>query len=339
VNARGGSVTTATLDVPTYDDVVRAAERLAGTASATPILESTLLNERLGGRLMIKAEVLQRTGSFKFRGAYNRIATIPEARRSGGVVSYSSGNHAQGVAAAAALLGLKATIVMPSDTPEIKVSSTRAFGAAVRFYDRYAESRERIAAEIASDLGATIVKPFDDPLVIAGQGTVGLEIVQQLLAWGIEPDAVSAPCSGGGLVAGVALAVAQRFPKARIYSAEPEGFDDLKRSLASGRRESNDPSARSICDALLAPMPGEITFAIHRLFLAGGVSVTDDEALRAMATAFRCFKIAIEPGGAVALAAVLSGKIPIKGKTVVIVASGGNVDADVFKRALDRAPY
>ncbi|MBM3534626.1 MAG: threonine/serine dehydratase [Alphaproteobacteria bacterium] len=323
--------------LPTHDDVRRAAERIRAVATVTPLIESPLLNEELGGRLLVKCEMLQRTGSFKFRGAYNRISTIPEAERKGGVVAFSSGNHAQGVAAAALMLGVKAAIVMPRDAPRLKIDNTRAFGAEVVLYDRFGESRDEIAARLSRERGSTLVKPFDDPGVISGQGTIGLEIASQTKALGTVPDAVLAGCSGGGLIAGIALGLSADLPKTTVYSVEPAGLDDMARSLESGRPEKNDPAARSICDALLAPTPGDITFAIAKQRLKGGLAVTDAEVRKAMALAFRHFKIVCEPGGAVGIAAVMTGKVPTKGRTVVVVASGGNVDPLLFQEVLATA--
>jgi threonine dehydratase len=314
-----------------------AARRLAGRAVLTPLLESPQLNARLGGRLLVKAEPLQRTGSFKFRGAFNAISQLTPEERRRGVVAYSSGNHAQGVAAAAQLLEIPAVIVMPADAPAIKVANTRSYGAEVVLYDRYNESREDVAARIAEERRAAIIPPYDDPRVIAGQGTVGLEIAAQAAAIEARLDAVIVNASGGGLVAGCALALAADSPGTKIYSAEPAGLDDLRRSLEAGRRVANDPAARSFCDALLAPTPGEITFAVHRRLLAGGFAVSDDETAEAMAVAFDTLKLVIEPGGACALASVLSGKYAIAGRTVAVVASGGNVDRETFARVLTRA--
>jgi threonine dehydratase len=321
---------------PGIEDIRAAARRLDGHAVVTPLLESPLLNARLGGRLLVKAETLQRTGSFKFRGAYNTLAQLDAAQRRGGVVAYSSGNHAQGVAAAAQLLGMPAVIVMPADAPAIKVANTRGYGAEVVLYDRYRESREEIGGRIAGERGAALVPPFDDPRVIAGQGTAGLEIAAQARALGARLDAVIIPCSGGGLVAGCAVALAAECPDVAVYAAEPAGFDDTRRSLAAGERVANDPGAHSICDALLVALPGELTFPINRRLLAGGLAVGDDEVLGAMATAFADLKLVVEPGGAAALAAVLSGKIDVKQRTVAVIASGGNVDAATFAHALAR---
>ncbi len=320
--------------VPTIGDIEAAAERLAGVAVLTPLLESPLLNERLGGRLLVKAEPLQRTGSFKFRGAFNRISRIPAETRVNGVVAYSSGNHAQGVAAAAKMSGIAATIIMPADAPAIKRRNTEAWGARVVSYDRYREVREKIGSEIAAETGATLVKPYDDPDVVAGQGTTGLEIAAQCKALGVAPDAVLVCCGGGGLTAGIAIALADRLPGTKVHVAEPEGYDSTGQSLAAGERISVDPARKSVCDALLAPAPGVITFEINRHLVAGGLTITDDEAFAAMATAFEHFKLVLEPGGAAALAAALSGRMPMAGKTVVAIASGGNVDPAIFAKAL-----
>ncbi|WP_158045092.1 threonine ammonia-lyase [Skermanella pratensis] len=320
--------------LPGYADVAAAAGRLAGRAVLTPLLESPLLNDALGCRLLVKAEALQRTGSFKFRGAYNRISLIPEAERPRGVVAFSSGNHAQGVAAAARMLGLGATIVMPSDAPAIKIANTRAWGAEVVLYDRWTEDREAIGARISTETGATLVRPYDDPYVMAGQGTIGLELADQAAAAGARLDAVLAPCGGGGMISGIALALAERLPEVAVHAVEPEGFDDTRRSLAAGRRLSNDPGAASFCDALLAAQPGELTFAVNAAHLAEGFAVTDAEVCRAMSVARDHFKLVVEPGGAVALAAVLAGRIPAPGAVLAVVCSGGNVDPLVYERAL-----
>lgn len=307
-------------------EVESAASLLRGVAVRTPLLHGTPLDARIGGRLLIKAEPLQRTGSFKFRGAYNAIARIDAPA----VVAWSSGNHAQGVALAAALLGKRATIVMPADAPRTKQERTRALGAEIVLYDRARESREAIGAEIAARSGAAIVRPYDDPRVIAGQGTAGLEIVEQAAEIGLVPDTVVVCCGGGGLIAGCATALRGRLPGVAVLAAEPEGHDDTARSLARGERVSNPPGVRSICDALLASEPGELTFAINRRLLAGGLVVSDDEVRRAMAAAFAELKIVVEPGGAVALAAVLAGRIDCRGRTVAVVLSGGNVDPDLY---------
>jgi threonine dehydratase len=318
---------------PVFADVEDAARQLDGWARLTPILENSVLNETLGCRLLVKPECLQRTGSFKFRGAFNKISRIPEADKPAGVVAYSSGNHAQGVAHAAALMGLKATIIMPEDAPKAKIDNTRALGGNVVLYDRYTQNREEIGLKLQAETGAMLVKPYDDPFVIAGQGTVGLEIAMQTEALGVMPDMVIVPAGGGGLISGTALAIDGTLG-CPVYAAEPAAFDDHKRSLESGDRQTVPDDARSICDSLLAPTPGEITFSINGRLLAGGLSVSDDEALSAMKTAMTSLKIVVEPGGAVALASVLSGKIDVAGKTVVVVCSGGNADVEMLARAL-----
>ena len=323
--------------LPEAGDIDVAAARFSGLAVMTPLLESPALNKRLGGRLLVKAECLQRTGSFKFRGAYNALAQLDPAARGRGVVAYSSGNHAQGVAAAAQLLAMPATIVMPSDAPKIKVANTRSYGAEIVFYDRYREEREAIAARIAVERGAELLPPYDDARIIAGQGTVGLELADQARALGARLDAVVAPCSGGGLVSGIALALSRASPGTEIYAAEPDGFDDLRRSLAAGERVSNDPASRTLCDALMAATPGILTFALARRLLAGSLAVGDGEVERAMAVAFAELKLVAEPSGAAALAAVLAGRVGAAGRTVAVVLSGGNVDRETFAAALARA--
>jgi threonine dehydratase len=316
-------------------DIDAAARVLAPFAVRTPLLSSPALDERVGGRVFVKPEMLQRTGSFKFRGAFNKMSSIPMAARGGGVVAFSSGNHAQGVAAAARILNMQATIVMPADAPLSKRERTKAYGAEVVLYDRDREDREAIARGIAGPRGATLVRPYDDPLVIAGQGTVGREIAEDMAALGIAPDIVVAPASGGGLVAGVATAVKARYPQAVLMSAEPEGFDDHARSLRAGKREAHSAEGRTICDALMASIPGEITFAINSRLLTKGVTASDAEVGIAVGFAFRELKLVVEPGGAVGLAALLFGHIDARGKTVVIVLSGGNVDADLYARLIN----
>jgi len=269
-------------DLPTYADVEAAAERLAGIARRTPLLESDLLNERIGGRLLVKAEPLQRTGSFKFRGAYNAISNVIDRDGKRPVVAFSSGNHAQGVALAAKLLGVPATIVMPSDAPLIKQRNTEAYGAELRLLDRYRDSREEIGAEIAASSGAALIKPYDDPDVIAGQGTVGLEIIEQANDLGASPDAVLTCCGGGGLTAGCALVLKEDNADYPIYTVEPEAYDDTKLSLEAGERRAIEPGTPALCDALLAPTPGEITFGVNKSRIAGGLTISDEDALNAM---------------------------------------------------------
>jgi threonine dehydratase len=316
--------------LPTAADVDAAAERLAGVALRTPLVTSPALDELTGARVFLKAETLQRTGSFKFRGAYNKLASIPPAERGGGVVAYSSGNHAQGVAAAAQLLGMRAVIVMPSDAPAPKRERTAALGAEIVLYDRDREDRSAIARDIAGKRGAVLVPPFDDPMVIAGQGTAGREIVEDLAALGLKPEIVVVGASGGGLCAGIALAVKARVPGARFYTAEPDGFDDTARSFKSGQRETNPRMSGTICDALMTNTPGAITFEINRRLVGEGVTASDEEVGRAVGFAFRELKLVVEPGGAIGLSALLAGKLDVKGKLVVAVLSGGNVDPQLF---------
>jgi threonine dehydratase len=322
------------LILPTFADVEDAAQRLVGQAVITPILSCAALNEACGGTVWVKAEVLQRTGSFKFRGAYNRLCRLNKDERTRGVVAFSSGNHAQGVADAARQLGMPALIVMPTDAPAIKREATIAYGAEVVLYDRFTESREAIAAKIAKDRGAVVVPAFDDYHVIAGQGTVGLEAASQLHEMGEGADVLLCPASGGGLLAGIGLAFGALSPKTALYVVEPEGFSDHEDSLAAGEPVTRTLERTSLCDALLAPRPGDLTFALNGPRLSGALAVSDDEVLSAMAFAFRHLKLVIEPGGAVALAALLSGRMELAGRSALIIASGGNVDPFVFARAL-----
>ncbi len=312
------------------DDVRSAARMLSGIAVRTPLLEYAVLNELAGRRVLVKFEGAQHTGSFKFRGAYNRLARIEEAARAGGVVAWSSGNHAQGVAAAARLLGMRATIVMPSDAPAIKKENTEALGAEIVLYDRQTESREDISAALAARLGATLVPPFNDPFVIAGQGTVGLEILQQAEAAGAGLGQVLVCCGGGGLTAGVATAIKDADPSIDVYSVEPSAYDDTARSLVSGRNETVAAGAYSICDALLTPSPGEMTFPINQALLSGGLAVTDEQVKGAMRFAFEKLKLVVEPGGAVALAAVLYSLAPRTERATSVVVSGSNVDPELY---------
>jgi threonine dehydratase len=323
-----------TTALPTSADIETAAKRLAGVAIRTPLINSPVLDERLGARVFLKCETLQRTGSFKFRGAYNKISSIPKDERAGGVVAYSSGNHAQGVAHAAALCGVPAVIVMPSDAPKAKRERTAALGAEIVLYDRDKEDRAAIARDIAQKKSAVLVPPFDDPLVIAGQGTAGREICEDMEILGIKPDLAVIGASGGGLIAGISLALKARVPNIQIHSAEPAAFDDTMRSFASGRREKNPRMSGTICDALMTDMPGVLTWEINKRLVGQGVAATDEEVGRAVAFAFRELKLVVEPGGAIGLAALLAGKLDVKGKTVVGVLSGGNVDADLFNRLI-----
>jgi threonine dehydratase len=318
--------------LPTAADVEAAARRLAGVALRTPLVSSPVLDALTGGRVFLKAETLQRTGSFKFRGAYNKLSSIPPDRRAGGVVAFSSGNHAQGVAHAAKLLDMPSVIVMPRDAPRPKRERTAAFGAEVVLYDREREDREAIAQGLAEQRGAVLVPPYDDPMIIAGQGTTGREIVEDLAAMGLKPDIVIVTASGGGLTAGIALAVKATHPDARLYTAEPQDFDDHARSFRSGRRETNAAMSGSICDALMSPSPGKLTFEITRMLVGDGLTASEEQVKRAVAFAFRELKLVVEPGGAVGLAALLAGTVDVKGKVAVAVLSGGNVDPELFYR-------
>ena len=316
---------------PSFQGVLDAARQIDGVAVRTPLIESPALNDRVGGRVLMKAETVQRAGAFKFRGAYNRISRLTEDERRRGVVAFSSGNHAQGVAAAAALVGEPAVIVMPSDSPRVKVEGVLSFGGEVRMYDRWSESREEIGAALARERGCVLVPPFDDPFVIEGQGTVGLELLEQADA---PLDQLLCGASGGGLIAGINLVMAERSPDTRVIVVEPEAFDDTARSLRAGERVGHPTGAPSICDALMAPMPGELTFAINRR-LAGAITVSDAEVAEAVRFAFRQLKLVVEPGGAVSLAALLAGKIEARGQITAIVLSGGNVDPGLFAAIIE----
>jgi threonine dehydratase len=318
----------------TFGDIEAAAGRLNGHAVKTPLVESPALNERLGARVLMKLETLQRVGAFKFRGAYNRLVQLSPDERRRGVVAFSSGNHAQGVALAARLLEMPALIVMPSDAPAVKVAATRGYGAEVKLYDRLTESREAIAAEIAASRGAVVVPAFDDLHIVAGQGTAGLEMMRQAQALEARFDLVLAPVSGGGLLAGVSEVVKTLSPATEVWGVEPFAFDDLRQSLEIGERVAIKPTGRSLCDALESPAPGEITFPILKRNLAGAVGVTDREVTEAMRYAFATLKLVVEPGGSAGLAALLAGKLPVAGKTVGLVLSGGNVDPDLFAQVI-----
>ena len=318
------------------DSIRAAAKRIAPFVIKTPLIESPRLNDKLGIRLLIKAECLQHTGSFKIRGASNAVYNLKNSVKH--VIAFSSGNHAQGVALAAATRNLKATIVMPEDSPSGKIEGTKAYGANVILYNRYTQSREQIGTDLATNMRAHLIKPYDDVEVIAGQGTVGLEIAAQAAAKNLSPDVILCCCGGGGLIAGLSIAVANLIPGVKIWAAEPEFYDDTRRSLLSGKIEKADINKSSICDSIVTPQPGLITFPINKKLLSGGAVISDHDALQAIATAFKYLKIIIEPGGAAALAAALTGQYPKGAKTVIVVASGGNIDASMFQRALDVGP-
>ncbi|WP_227418034.1 threonine ammonia-lyase [Roseitranquillus sediminis] len=320
----------------TEETIGAAAGRLDGRARRTPLLTSPFLDEIAGRRVLVKAECLQHTGSFKFRGGYSALSALPEAARVRGVIAYSSGNHAQGVALAARMHGVPAVIVMPSDAPALKIANTRALGAEVITYDRAGESREEIGEALAGERGLTLIRPYDEPQVIAGQGTAGLEIAAQVAEAGVGQADVLVPCGGGGLTSGIALALEARATGLRARPVEPEGFDDTTRSLAEGRIVTNDRTSGSICDAIVTPAPGRITFPIMARLCGPGLVVSEDDCLRAMAVAFLRLKIVVEPGGAVALAAALFHPDAVQGDAVVAVASGGNVDPALFREALER---
>ena len=320
------------------NDIKKAADRLRGIAIETPIHTSAVLNERLNAKVFIKPECLQHIGAFKFRGAYNRLCQMSEAERSKGAVAFSSGNHAQGMAYAAKLLRMNATIVMPSDAPSIKKEGTERLGASIRLYDRATESREDIAAEIAASSGATLVPAFDDIDVISGQGTCGLEIMQQLAARHCIPDAVLSPCGGGGLLAGLSTAIKETNSATKIYGVEPQNYDDHSISKAAGLRTKIAPQHSTSCDALMATQPGEITWSINRKIVDDFLVVSEDEVAHAVSFAFRYLKLVVEPGGAVALAALLHNKLDISGGSAALVLSGGNIDSETFASCLQDFP-
>lgn len=318
----------------TIDDIRQAARRLKGQIKTTPLLESTLLNRAAGRRVLVKAECLQRTGSFKFRGGWSAVSALPEDLRRRGVIAFSSGNHAQGVAHAAEQLGVPCVILMPNDAPRLKIANTKAYGAETVLYDRPGgEDRIALGAEIASERGLTLIAPYDDPMVIAGQGSCGLEIAEQAREAGIRQADVLVCTGGGGLAAGIALALEAESPGLRVRPVEPDGFDDVRRSLLAGQRVGNG-EAETICDAIETPSPGELTFPILKRLCGPGISVSDMEALRAMAEAFLRLKVVAEPGGAVGLAAALYRAEEIEGDAVICTISGGNADPAMFARAL-----
>ncbi|MER8464739.1 threonine/serine dehydratase [Mesorhizobium sp. M1396] len=314
---------------PGIADIHRAAARLAGLIVETPLIESQELNKRFGARILFKPETLQRTGSFKFRGAYNKLSSLSEEERSRGVVAFSSGNHAQGVAASAAMFGVKAVIAMPADAPAMKIANVRKMGAEVVPFDRFRDDRMTVIRPYL-EKGMVLVPPFDDPAIIAGQGTIGLELMRQAKALGVSLDAVVVPCGGGGLSSGISVAVKDVSPDTAVWAVEPEHFDDTRRSLVAGTRVSNEPGHASICDAILTAEPGLITFEINRRNLTGAIAVSDKATAQAMRDAMAYLKLVVEPGGCVALAALSSGEIELSGKCVAVVLSGGNVDFGTY---------
>ena len=319
-------------------DMIRAAaDRLRGHARHTPLLSSPFLDEIAGRQLLVKPECLQHTGSFKFRGGWSAVSALSPDKLKAGVIAFSSGNHAQGVALAAAKHGAPAVIVMPSDAPAVKIDNTRKLGAEVVLYDRGSDSREEIGEALSSERGLTMIRPYDEPQVIAGQGTCGLEIAADATAMGIEEAEVAVCCGGGGLTSGIALALAADAPGYRVRPVEPEGFDDVARSLMAGAIQRNNRTSGSICDAIITPQPGDLTFPIMQAHCGAGIVVTEDDCLRAMALAFDRLRIVVEPGGAAALAAALFHPNKFEGETVVAVTTGGNVDRDMFIRALETA--
>lgn len=322
------------LTLPTFQDSLAARTRFGDRVRHTPLLRSAMLDRAVGGTVLLKAEPLQHTGSFKLRGAMNAVLSLVEEGHTGGIVAFSSGNHAQAVAYAAAAAGLPAKIFMPDDAPAIKTRATRGWGATVVTFDRVADDREALARAEAERTGAALIPPYDDPRIIAGQGTCGLELAEDAAATGLVPDAVLVPASGGGLIAGCALALEELAPGCAAYVVEPEGRDDHRRSLISGERQVNGPGGSVLCDGLMSPLPGELTFAINRPRLAGGLVVTDEAVLRAMAFAFLHLKVVLEPSGAVGLAALLSGVFDGRDRVTAVVLSGGNVDPETFQRAL-----
>ena len=319
-------------------DIEHALERLSGAALRTPLLRCAELSERAGASVLIKPENLQHIGAFKFRGAYNRLAQLEQDEQRAGVVAFSSGNHAQGVAYAAKLLGIPATIVMPTDAPRIKLENTRRLGAEVRLYERQGESREQIASALAAERGAVLVPSYDDPDIIAGQGTCGYELVEQAAALGMRPAALLVPCGGGGLLAGVSTAVRALLPETAIYGVEPENFDDHARSRKSGVRESVPGTHSTLCDSLMTPTPGALTWSINQTTVSDFLVVTEDEVRHAVSFAFRYMKLVVEPGGAVALAALLSKKLNLEGQELALILSGGNIDPLVLDNCLSEYP-
>jgi len=320
-------------NAPSLEDIHAAALRLQGISIPTPLLENVEVNALLGGRLLLKCENMQRTGAFKFRGAYNRIAQMDAAQKQRGVITYSSGNHAQGVALAAKIRDTTALIVMPGDVPQAKIAATRALGAEVVFFDRDRQVSDDVVQQLCVETSRIIVPPSEDRRILAGGGTVALEILDHTA----KIDTVLVPCGGGGITAATALVMHECAPKTQVFGAEPALFDDTRRSLLAGERLTNPKGQKTICDAIMTPTPNALTFMINQKLLAGVVTASDDEVCRAMLFAFEHFKIVIEPGAAVGLAAILSGQTAIQGKTIAVILTGGNVDIDSFSAALTRA--
>ncbi len=317
-----------------FTGVQDAARQIAGHAVRTPLIESPALNERLGGRILLKCETLQRAGAFKFRGAWNRISRLSPDELQRGVVAYSSGNHAQAVACAARMMGTSAVIVMPADSPAVKVAGVRAFGGEVRMYDRYTESREDIGEEIARTRGSVLVRPFDDPFVIEGQGTIGLEVMEDLQAQGLALDQLVCGASGGGMIAGINLAMEALSPATPVIAVEPRDYNDMQLSIAAGERLTYAPAPGTICDALMTDRPGELTFPINRR-VDRVETVSDAEVAEAVRYAFHTLKLVVEPGGAVSLAAALTGKVETRNRTTAVILSGGNVDPSLFAAIIE----
>lgn len=320
--------------IPNYDDILSAAQTLKGKAVRTPLLRCDALDEATGCKVFVKPENLQRTGSFKFRGAYNAISKLSEEERAKGILANSSGNHAQGIGYASRVFGCASTIIMPADAPVIKVNRTKAYGAKVIPFDRASEDREAVLNRVKKETGSIVIHPYNNAMVIAGQGTVGLEIAEDIKALGLHLDRITVCTGGGGLTAGVALSIREHFPDAKVHSVEPENFDDYKRSIESGCLERNATTAGSICDAIIAPSPGKIGFEVNKKLLHSGLVVTDEEALAAIKFAYEELKMVVEPGGAVALAGVLKYGQQWAGEIVALVLSGGNIDPEVFVKAI-----
>ena len=319
---------------PSYEDVLAASKRLYNIAVKTPLIENNYLNELVGGRVFLKAETLQHTGSFKFRGAYNFLAQLNESHKKNGVVAYSSGNHAQGVAAAAKLLKIKSTIIMPSDAPSIKLNQTRILGAEVITFEREKENREEIASNFSKKTGSTIIPPYDHPWTISGQGTVGAEIIDKLDRIGLYANRILICCGGGGLTAGIATVVSEKSPASEIIVVDPVGYDDTTRSLKERKILKNKIKTKSICDALLAQSPGNLTFSINKELVSGGIAVTDEDVIKAMSFSWKYLKLVVEPSGAVALAAILKHKKHFSKLTSVVILSGANVDPVFYSKVI-----